>query len=60
MLNFGQKLPIATLSKQKKKIQNDPVGRLGAIEIFNFTTKLAYLFTFLPISRQPEVIRGHG
>ena len=30
MLNLGQKLPIATLSKQKK-IQNDPVGRLGVI-----------------------------
>ena len=59
MLNFGQKLPIATLSKQKK-IQNDRIGRLGAIKLFNFTTKLAYLFTFLPISRQPEVVRGRG
>ena len=29
MLNLGQKLPIAMLSKQKK-IQNDRIGRLGA------------------------------
>ena len=47
MLNFGQKLPIATLSKQKK-IQNDPVGRLGAIKLFNFA-KSAYLSKFVPI-----------
>ena len=29
MLNLGQKLPIATLSKQQK-FQNDRIGRLGA------------------------------
>ena len=56
MLNLGQELPIATLSRHNK-FQNDPVGHLGANKNSIFQ-ELVYRLKFLPISRQPEVLWG--
>ena len=42
MLNFGQKLPISTLSKQQK-FQNNRIGRLGAKNIQFFKIGLSLI-----------------